>query len=73
LHGHTSQSKETLDFLANFGNQFPLMRPLIARALSAAAKSVTGIKINYHGELLDAALTPKLAFDLEAKQIEKLG
>ena len=26
LHSHTNQSRETLDFLANFGNQFPVMR-----------------------------------------------
>lgn len=31
LHGHTNQSHETLDFLANFGNQFPVMRPLLTR------------------------------------------
>ena len=28
LHSHTNQSKETLDFLANFGNQYPLIRPV---------------------------------------------
>ena len=27
LHSHTNQSTETLDFLANFGNQFPEIRP----------------------------------------------
>ena len=31
LHSHTNQSHETLDFLANFGNQFPVVRPLLAR------------------------------------------
>ena len=31
LHSHTNQSQETLDFLASFGNQFPPIRPLIAR------------------------------------------
>src|ERR1035441_10931830 len=31
LHGHTNQSRETLDFLANFGNQYPTMRPLLSR------------------------------------------
>ena len=29
LHSHTNQSTETLDFLANFGNQYPVMRPLL--------------------------------------------
>ena len=31
LHSHTNQSKETLDFLANLGNQYAAMRPLLAR------------------------------------------
>jgi hypothetical protein len=31
LHSHTNQSQETLDFLANFGNQYPVMRPLLSR------------------------------------------
>ena len=31
LHSHTNQSQETLDFLANFGNQFPVIRPVLAR------------------------------------------
>jgi hypothetical protein len=31
LHSHTNQSQETLDFLANFGNQYPVMRPVLAR------------------------------------------
>jgi len=31
LHSHTNQSTETLDFLANFGNQFPVLRPILSR------------------------------------------
>ena len=27
LHSHTNQSHETLDFLANFGNQYPVIAP----------------------------------------------
>ncbi|MDE3201907.1 MAG: hypothetical protein KGN79_13415, partial [Acidobacteriota bacterium] len=29
LHGHTNQSKETLDFLANLGSKFPVIKPLM--------------------------------------------
>ena len=32
LHSHTNQSKETLDFLANLGNQYPRLRPILARS-----------------------------------------
>jgi hypothetical protein len=31
LHSHTNQSHETLDFLANLGNQYPMIRPLLTR------------------------------------------
>ena len=54
LHSHTNQSKETLDFLANLGNQYPLIRPLISR-LERRSKATHGVRIDYREELLDAA------------------
>ena len=45
LHSHTNQSQETLDFLANFGNQFPIVRPLMAlleRRAEATVRSSIG-------------------------------
>jgi hypothetical protein len=72
LHSHTNQSKETLDFLANFGNQYPAMRPLLAR-LERRAESIHGVRINYAASYWTPPMTPKLAFDLESQQIEKLG
>lgn len=72
LHGHTNQSRETLDFLANFGNQFPVVRPLMAR-LERRAHELHGIQIDYAGSYWTPPMTPKLAFDLESRQIEKLG
>jgi len=71
LHSHTNQSKETLDFLANFGNQFPAMRPFISR-LERRSESNHGVKVNYASSYWTPPLTPKLAFDLESKQIEQL-
>ena len=71
LHSHTNQSQETLDFLANFGNQFPVMRPLLAR-LERRAEEHHGIRINYSASYWTPPMTPKLAFDLESRQIEKL-
>src|SRR5579863_7060996 len=71
LHSHTNQSQETLDFLANFGNQFPVMRPLMSR-LERRAEEMHGVRINYAASYWTPPMTPKLAFDLESRQIEKL-
>jgi hypothetical protein len=72
LHSHTNQSHETLDFLANFGNQFPVMRPLLSR-MERRAEQYHGIRIDYAASYWTPPMTPKLAFDLEMRQIEKLG
>lgn len=71
LHSHTNQSKETLDFVANFGNQFPVIRPLLSR-MERVSESKHGIRINYAASYWTPPLTPKLAFDLETRQIEKM-
>ena len=72
LHSHTNQSRETLDFLANFGNQFPVMRPLLSR-MERRAEQYHGIRVDYAASYWTPPMTPKLAFDLEMRQIEKLG
>jgi hypothetical protein len=71
LHSHTNQSLETLDFLANLGNQVSILRPLLSR-LERRSEDVYGIKINYAAAYWTPPMTPKLAFDLERGQIEKL-
>ena len=71
LHSHTNQSKETLDFLANFGNQYPVMRPLLSR-LERRSEINHGLRVNYAASYWTPPLTPKLAFELESTQIEKL-
>ena len=71
LHSHTNQSQETLDFLANFGSQYPVMRPLLAR-LERRSEGVHGVRVNYAASYWTPPMTPKLAFDLESRQIEKL-
>ncbi len=72
LHSHTNQSRETLDFLANFGNQFPVMRPLLSR-MERRAEQYHGIHVDYSASYWTPPMTPKLAFDLEMRQIERLG
>jgi len=72
LHSHTNQSQETLDFLANWGNQYPWIRPLLAR-LEQRLERVHGVRINYAASYWTPPMTPKLAFDLEGRQMENLG
>jgi hypothetical protein len=72
LHGHTNQSKETLDFLANLGNTYPLIRPLLARLERRWAER-NGVSLQYTQSYWTPPMTPKLAFDLESKQITDLG
>jgi len=71
LHSHTNQSKETLDFLANFGNQYPVMRPLLSR-LERRSEQLHGVRVDYAASYWTPPMTPKLAFDLETNQVEKL-
>ena len=71
LHSHTNQSKETLDFLANFGNQYPFLRPILSR-YERRSKEMYGVNVDYAASYWTPPMTPKLAFDLESRQIEKL-
>jgi hypothetical protein len=71
IHSHTNQSQETLDFLANLGNQCPLIRPLLSR-LEQRSERLYGVRIDYAASYWTPPMTPKLAFDLESRQIEKL-
>jgi len=71
LHSHTNQSQETLDFLAGFGNQFPLIRPILER-LERRSEARFGVRLNYAASYWTPPMTPRLAFDLESRQIEKL-
>ena len=71
LHSHTNQSKETLDFLANLGNQIPVIRPLLSR-MERRSEGYHGVRVNYAASYWTPPLTPKLAFDLETRQIEKI-
>ncbi len=71
LHSHTNQSRETLDFLANLGNKIACIRKTVAK-FEARARTNHRIEVNYAASYWTPPLTPKLAFDLESRQIEKL-
>ena len=72
LHSHTNQSHETLDFVAAWTAQYALVRPLMKR-LERRAQMMQGIEIDWVSSYWTPPLTPKLAFDLECKQIENLN
>ena len=73
LHSHTNQSKETLDFLATLGNQYPFLRPIFNRC-ERRCREIHHVPVDYTAAYWTPPLTPKLAFDLETGQIaQKLG
>lgn len=69
LHSHTNQSKETLDFLAAIANDYKALRPFFANKEKNALEN-HGIALNYAAGYWTPPLTPRMAFDLEQKQIE---
>jgi hypothetical protein len=70
LHSHTNQSEETLDFVADWGAQYKLVRPLLQRLERRSGGN--GIRIDWKRSYWTPPLTPKLAFELESQQIQKL-
>jgi hypothetical protein len=72
LHSHTNQSRETLDFVANWCNQHPWVRPMLTR-MEERSERVHKFHIDYAASYWTPPMTPKLAFDLESRQIEKLN
>ena len=72
LHSHTNQSKETLDFLANLGRKISWIDTTVKRIEDRARKNHR-IAVDYATSYWTPPLTPKLAFDLESRQIEKIG
>ncbi|MGC8550119.1 MAG: PHP domain-containing protein [Acidobacteriaceae bacterium] len=73
LHSHTNQSRETLDFVANWSCQFPFLRPWLEKA-ERGAQEGHGVAVQYSKAYWTPPLTPILAYELESKQIQnRLG
>jgi hypothetical protein len=72
LHSHTNQSRETLDFLAALGKRIGWISAVVDR-IERRAQVNHNTSVNYAESYWTPPLTPKLAFDLEGGQIEKLG
>jgi hypothetical protein len=63
-------SKETLDFLADMGTEFKLLRPIFANR-ERYCRNVHGVELNYAASYWTPPLSPRMAFDLERRQIEE--
>lgn len=70
LHSHTSQSRETLDFIAELSTDWTVLQPVM-RWLEKRCERVSGIRPDYSRSFWTPPLTPRLAFDLERTQIEE--
>lgn len=71
LHSHTNQSRETLDFIAELSTDWGFLQPVM-RWLEARCVRTSGIRPDYARSYWTPPLTPKLAFELERKQIENV-
>ncbi len=69
LHSHTSQSRETLDFIAEMSTDFGFLQPIMRWAENRSARC-SGLRPNYAAAYWVPPLTPRLAYDLERTQIE---
>jgi hypothetical protein len=69
LHSHTNQSRETLDFIAELSTEWGFLQPVM-RWCEARCLRTTGIQPDYARSYWTPPLTPRLAFDLERRQIE---
>jgi hypothetical protein len=68
LHSHTNRSKETLDFLVKLANEYSAFKSLISREEQLCRKKHS-LRIDYARSYWTPPLTPRLAFDLESRQI----
>ena len=70
LHSHTNRSQETLDFVVNVISSDGFWGRLFSRLEHAHARNAT-LKLDYARAYWTPPLTPRLAFDLERRQIEE--
>jgi hypothetical protein len=66
LHSHTNESKESLLFIPEFAEKWPVLR----WALQEQCKKSRSRPIDFSQAYWTPPLTPKLAFELESAQIE---
>ncbi len=69
LHSHTSQSRETLDFIADMSRDIPAIQGLIQWAEDRCMR-YSGMKPDYLRSFWTPPLKPRQAFELERDQIQ---
>lgn len=69
LHSHTSQSRETLNFIADLTTEMPMVKKLIEWAENRCIR-FSGMKPDYEKSFWTPPLNPRQAFELERNQIE---
>ena len=72
LHSHTSLSEETLNFIQAMGMRFPGVS-LLQRHYEKICFKRYGIKLDFDRANWRPPLQPRMAYDVEAKQIQRLG
>ncbi len=72
LHGHTRHSRESLTFIATLLGKTSLSRRWIAHQ-AEECRRVTGVTLDLGRAYWTPPLCERLAFELEARQIEALG
>ncbi|MDE1163580.1 MAG: hypothetical protein PW792_16775 [Acidobacteriaceae bacterium] len=71
LHGHTSFSEETLDFVHSACAWIPGLRPVLAH-YERISRDRHGIQLNFERANWRPPLQPRMAYELEARQISSL-
>lgn len=71
LHGHTSMSEETLDFIHKMFAFVPGLRSIFAHYERQSVRE--GFPLDFVSAHWRPPLQPKMAFDLEHRQIQDLG
>ena len=71
LHGHTSRSMETLDFIHAMVNEWRVLRPVLRFYERKSLRA--GFRLDFASAHWRPPLMPLAAFELECGQIERLG
>jgi hypothetical protein len=72
LHSHTSMSEESLIFIQTMGMELPGVKKLYAH-YSKHCLQHHGLTLDFESAHWRPPLMPRVAYDLEAKQIQELG
>jgi hypothetical protein len=70
LHGHTCMSKETLKHAAEMGARHALLRPIFVNR-ERHCRDAHGFELDFHAAYWTPPLPPRMAYDLERRQIEE--